>query len=84
MLKPLHAAKEWAGHACVGARQAKRAFKAKVKLYHPDVYRGEEDSTALTSRLLLAYELVKDEVRVGAIRPSRSRCGPAVLFCAPS
>jgi len=41
--------------------EAKAAFKTKVKQFHPDVYKGE-DATDITSRLLLAYEIVKDEV----------------------
>ena len=43
--------------------QAREAFRDKLKIYHPDVYVGDVDPNRLTARLLLAYEIVKDEVR---------------------
>lgn len=47
------------------ASDAKAAFKAKVKVFHPDVYAGDGDATAITARLNLAYQIVADEVTGG-------------------
>ncbi|CAI7851333.1 unnamed protein product [Closterium sp. NIES-53] len=37
--------------------EIKAAFRAKIKNVHPDVYRGELDAEAITTRLVLAYEV---------------------------
>ncbi|CAI5951175.1 unnamed protein product, partial [Closterium sp. NIES-65] len=42
--------------------EIKAAFRAKIKNVHPDVYRGELDAEAITTRLVLAYELLLEEV----------------------
>ncbi|CAI5504239.1 unnamed protein product [Closterium sp. Naga37s-1] len=48
--------------------EIKAAFRAKagdvtrgIKNVHPDVYRGELDAEAITTRLVLAYELLLEE-----------------------
>lgn len=40
----------------------KTAFRVKVKEYHPDVYRGQEDAVLITQRLIEAYELLSKRV----------------------
>jgi hypothetical protein len=36
-----------------------------AQVFHPDVYTGDGDATAITARLNLAYEIVVDEVTGG-------------------
>eukprot|EP00250_Pteridium_aquilinum_P011180 c19887_g1_i1 orf=53-856(+) len=40
----------------------KAAFRLKVKEYHPDVYKGQEDAVAITQRLIEAYEVLSKRV----------------------
>eukprot|EP00242_Pyramimonas_sp_CCMP2087_P000743 CAMPEP_0198230292 /NCGR_PEP_ID=MMETSP1445-20131203/114585_1 /TAXON_ID=36898 /ORGANISM="Pyramimonas sp., Strain CCMP2087" /LENGTH=240 /DNA_ID=CAMNT_0043910823 /DNA_START=388 /DNA_END=1111 /DNA_ORIENTATION=- len=47
------------------AEEAKEAFRDKMKIYHPDVYKGTSDASRITARLLLAYDIIKDEVGSG-------------------
>eukprot|EP00976_Prorocentrum_cordatum_P080139 1183859-Prorocentrum_minimum.AAC.4 len=42
--------------------QAREKFRDKLKKYHPDVYVGSADPNRITARLLLAYEIIKEEV----------------------
>lgn len=43
----------------------KAAFRIKVKEYHPDVYRGQEDAVAITQKLIEAYEVLLKRVGQG-------------------
>ncbi|GJP51546.1 hypothetical protein CLOM_g10711 [Closterium sp. NIES-68] len=43
------------------AEEIKAAFRTKIKNVHPDVYRGEMDAQEITTRLVLAYELLLEE-----------------------
>ena len=47
--------------------QAKEGFRDKMKIYHPDVYKGTSDASRITARLLLAYDIIKDEVRTHSV-----------------
>lgn len=59
--------------------EVRKVYLAKVKLLHPDVYRGDENSTELTARLNLAYEKILEMYRTGELTgkaqlaPSRQR-----------
>ncbi|CAI5470664.1 unnamed protein product [Closterium sp. Yama58-4] len=61
------------------ADEIKAAFRAKIKNVHPDVYRGELDAEAITTRLVLAYELLLEEVE----NPTGGRRHVCLCACMP-
>ena len=48
--------------------EVRKMYLMKVKLLHPDVYRGPDDSTALTAALNLAYEKILAMYESGALK----------------
>ena len=43
----------------------RRKTPTHTQVFHPDVYAGDGDATAITARLNLAYQIVADEVTGG-------------------
>lgn len=39
--------------------------RAHTQVFHPDVYAGDGDATAITARLNLAYRIVADDITGG-------------------
>lgn len=46
--------------AVVTLAEVKAAFRARMKVYHPDVYRGDGDGEAMARRIVAAYRAVME------------------------
>ena len=55
---------------CTAYAEVKAAYRARMKVYHPDVYIGDGDGEAMSRRIVAAYRAVVEESDGGGVASS--------------